>query len=172
MGLLKLVDCEVIGYDKSFEAPLLAQDLRQQLMRGGAWHAVQLIVPVHNAVETRLADCGLEGAQDWDLALRVSEGVAAACIRHIPRVLYHWRTIAGSAAAGIVQKSYAGRAQQRALEEHLARQGIRAQVVPAVNNAFWRVQFPLPAPRPLFTKLEAEVAERERGRLGPKPSVQ
>jgi methionyl-tRNA synthetase len=30
----------------------------------------------------------------------------------------------------------------------------------------------LPAPRPLFTKLEAEVAERERGRLGPKPSVQ
>jgi hypothetical protein len=27
----------------------------------------------------------------------------------------------------------------------------------------------LPAPRPLFTKLEAEVAERERGRLGQKP---
>ncbi|MBP8297655.1 MAG: glycosyltransferase, partial [Burkholderiales bacterium] len=94
---------------------------------------------------------GLEGAQDWDLALRVTEGVAAACIRHIPRVLYHWRTIAGSAAAGNAQKSYAGRAQQRALEEHLARLGTRAQVVPAVNNAFWRVQYPLPAPRPLVS---------------------
>ena len=94
---------------------------------------------------------GLEGAQDWDLALRVSEGSAAACIRHIPRVLYHWRTIAGSAAAGNAQKSYAGRAQQRAVEEHLARQGTQAQVVPAVNNSFWRVQFPLPAPRPLVS---------------------
>ncbi len=30
----------------------------------------------------------------------------------------------------------------------------------------------LPAPRPLFTKLEAEVAERERERLGSKPSIQ
>lgn len=94
---------------------------------------------------------GLEGAQDWDLALRVSEGLAPGCVRHIPRVLYHWRVIAGSAAAGNEQKDYAVRAQQRALDEHLARTGVRARTVPAVNNAFWRVQYELPSPRPLVT---------------------
>ena len=64
MGLLKLVDGEVVGYDEPFEAPLLAQDLRQQLVRGSTRHAVQLIVPVHDAVKTCFAHCGLEGAQE------------------------------------------------------------------------------------------------------------
>ena len=34
---------------------------------------------------------GIEGCQDWDLALRVLEKCGARNVRHIPRVLYHWR---------------------------------------------------------------------------------
>jgi len=37
-------------------------------------------------------------AQDYDLALRVSE--RAKCVRHIERILYLWRAITGSFAAG------------------------------------------------------------------------
>ena len=39
---------------------------------------------------------GYEGSQDYDLILRASEMTQE--IHHIPKVLYHWRTIEGSAA--------------------------------------------------------------------------
>jgi glycosyltransferase involved in cell wall biosynthesis len=41
---------------------------------------------------------GLEGSQDWDLVLRCIERVEARQIRHIPRVLYHWRVHGESTA--------------------------------------------------------------------------
>ena len=41
---------------------------------------------------------GIEGSQDYDLALRVVERIAETQIRHIPRILYHWRAIPGSVA--------------------------------------------------------------------------
>ena len=37
---------------------------------------------------------GLEGSQDWDLALRVLALAPAAAVQHIPFVLYHWRQTA------------------------------------------------------------------------------
>ncbi len=50
---------------------------------------------------------GTEGAQDWDLALRVFEAVGRDRIHHIPKILYHWRSIEGSTARGVSEKSYA-----------------------------------------------------------------
>jgi O-antigen biosynthesis protein len=72
---------------------------------------------------------GFEGSQDYDLLLRASERTPR--IRHIPRVLYHWRVHAGSTAAGRERKSYAHDAAARALEEALARRGEPAHVEPA-----------------------------------------
>jgi GT2 family glycosyltransferase len=42
------------------------------------------------------------GAQDWDLMLRLSRHTAA--ISHIPKILYHWRKIPGSASAELLAK--------------------------------------------------------------------
>src|SRR5262249_7371382 len=39
-----------------------------------------------------------EGAQDWDLILRLSERIPSTRISHIPSILYHWRTTPGSTA--------------------------------------------------------------------------
>lgn len=69
---------------------------------------------------------GLEGSQDWDLALRCIEHVRPDQIGHIPHVLYHWRAIAGSTALGVEQKDYAGAAALRAVSEHLTRIGCKA----------------------------------------------
>src|SRR3546814_5805047 len=41
---------------------------------------------------------GTEGAQDWDLTLRVIEHLQPNQIGHIPKVLYHWRMISRSTA--------------------------------------------------------------------------
>lgn len=69
---------------------------------------------------------GYDGSQDHDLALRVSE--RARRVVHVPQVLYHWRAIAGSAAADIDAKPYATIAGQRAVQDQLDRLGIRGRV--------------------------------------------
>ncbi|MGB1724040.1 MAG: glycosyltransferase family 2 protein, partial [Ilumatobacteraceae bacterium] len=69
---------------------------------------------------------GFDGAQDYDLVLRVSE--RARAIAHIPKVLYHWRMSSGSTAADADAKPYALEAGRRAVVEHLERCGISAEV--------------------------------------------
>ncbi|BAP55014.1 putative glycosyltransferase [Thioploca ingrica] len=93
-----------------------------------------------------------EGAQDYDLALRAIEQINPVQIRHIPRVLYHWRIITGSTASRPEEKPYALIAAQQAIKEYLARRGIIAQVMesPEVRGTI-RVQYPLPEPLPLVT---------------------
>ena len=77
---------------------------------------------------------GFEGSQDYDLGLRCVEHLEPAQIRHIPRVLYHWREAAGSVAAAPDAKPYAREAARRAIAEHLQRQGIDAQVEVCPEN--------------------------------------
>jgi len=62
---------------------------------------------------------GFEGAQDYDLVLRFTERTDN--IFHIPKVLYHWRMHAGSAAGGTEAKPYAYIACQKALQDSLNR---------------------------------------------------
>ncbi|WP_214473503.1 glycosyltransferase [Mesorhizobium sp. dw_380] len=64
---------------------------------------------------------GFEGAQDYDLALRFTEVIKPEQIVHIPHVLYHWRSHAGSTAKTSDSKPYAMLAGERALNEHLKR---------------------------------------------------
>ncbi|MBI4567939.1 MAG: glycosyltransferase family 2 protein, partial [Planctomycetes bacterium] len=59
-----------------------------------------------------------DGAQDWDLALRVSR--RARRVVHVPRVLYHWRAHPGSMARDIDGKPYSHFAAQDALKDFLA----------------------------------------------------
>ncbi len=65
---------------------------------------------------------GFDGSQDHDLALRVSE--QARTVVHIPRILYHWRVVPGSAAGDVNAKPYAWEAGRKAVQEHLERVGI------------------------------------------------
>ena len=60
---------------------------------------------------------GYEGCQDYDLLLRCLPEVDYSAIKHIPKILYHWRAIAGSTAQDSGQKSYTGMAGLKALED-------------------------------------------------------
>ncbi len=61
------------------------------------------------------------GSQDYDLVLRLSERTER--IRHIPRVLYHWRKHSGSASGISRAEPYSSRAAERAIAEALERRG-------------------------------------------------
>lgn len=75
-----------------------------------------------------------DGAQDYDFLLRCVEEAALRpqggyeTIGHIPKVLYHWRSHAGSTAGNQDSKQYAVDASVRALSEHYRRLGIEAEV--------------------------------------------
>ncbi len=95
---------------------------------------------------------GFEGAQDWDLALRVADDAGANRIHHIPHVLYHWRVIAGSTAQSTSAKPYVLAAQQKAVEEHMVRRGIVTAKVQIDNSiSQLRVTLPIPVPHPLVS---------------------
>lgn len=93
---------------------------------------------------------GLEGAQDWDLLLRVSERIDGRRIVHIPHVLYHWRVVPGSTALRQTEKGYAALAGCRALEAHCGRTTRDAEVLDAAGGHF-RVRFHLPPDKPSVT---------------------
>ncbi|TKT77686.1 glycosyltransferase family 2 protein [Aquamicrobium sp. LC103] len=94
---------------------------------------------------------GFEGSQDYDLSLRVFEGIDAANIRHIPKVLYHWRAVDGSTAVSRDGKDYAHGAGMRALQEHVARVKLPAAVEEAPETPFYRLRFAVPEPQPLVS---------------------
>jgi O-antigen biosynthesis protein len=86
-------------------------------------------------------DC--DGSQDYDLILRATE--QASEIRHVPRVLYHWRATEGSTAVTQDNKQYALDAAQRALQSHVVRISQTLAVEPGKVNGRWRVRYPIPA---------------------------
>jgi len=81
---------------------------------------------------------GFDGSQDYDLALRFTEQTSR--IVHIPKILYHWRKIEGSAAASYQAKPYAYEAAGKALNEAMRRRKIQAEVVPQPTFGFFRVK--------------------------------
>ncbi len=90
---------------------------------------------------------GFEGSQDYDLALRVIEQISEKHIRHIPKMLYHWRAIKGSVAFSADEKPYAHERARQAIREHLQRTGKAATVGETVYNLH-RVRYELPTDLP------------------------
>jgi GT2 family glycosyltransferase len=78
------------------------------------------------------------GAQDYDLALRAS--AKARRVHHIDKVLYHWRMMAGSAAAAVDAKPYALQAARRALVDSVAERGLQAEVEDGLLPGTFRVR--------------------------------
>lgn len=93
---------------------------------------------------------GFEGSQDWDLTLRAIEKIPESAIRHIPKVLYHWRAVPGSTALQLAEKSYPKDAARRALLEHFERRNQTIELV-SVPGDHWRIKYPLPAEPPLVS---------------------
>jgi GT2 family glycosyltransferase len=89
---------------------------------------------------------GLEGSQDHDLTLRVTKGLKTGQVRHIPRILYHWRVMPGSTSLSVEAKPYAAEATRRALQDHHDRTGTGARV--QTTGTGWVTRWPLPEPAP------------------------
>lgn len=80
-----------------------------------------------------------DGAQDYDLMLRVFDHDPV--VKHISKVLYHWRAARFSTAQNFASKSNITDAGQRALEDHFARKNVKVKVHPKPNRpGFYEIQ--------------------------------
>lgn len=106
---------------------------------------------------------GLEGSQDWDLALRSVAAAGVERVRHIPAILYHWRqgAEATSFSEGALERCAA--AGRKALAEHLEQNGAHgAEVVPQGDLPGWpRIRHAMPRPRPMASLILALPAAPE-----------
>lgn len=103
---------------------------------------------------------GLEGAQDHDLLLRVSERTTPARIHHLPHVLYHWRKHGAALGKDQATRTAVAAASHRAVADAIARQGLAADVLPTTAMPYLhRVHYRLPDSPPLVSVI---IATRDR----------
>lgn len=83
-------------------------------------------------------DQDLDGAQDFDLFLKLSE--KAKKIIHIPEILYHWRASESSTSIHHDQKQYANEAGRKAVVNALKRRGLNAKVEMTDWKFYYRIK--------------------------------
>ncbi|MGG5343385.1 glycosyltransferase family 2 protein [Enterococcus sp. AZ192] len=84
---------------------------------------------------------GYEGSQDYDLVLRFTEKTSADRIKHIPKVLYHWRMLPTSTAVDQSTKGYAFEAGLKAVLDALTRRGIKGHAKHGRANGLYDVYY-------------------------------
>jgi len=82
-----------------------------------------------------------DGSQDYDVMLRATEH--ARSVVHLPKVLYHWRAVEGSASDDATAKPWAHAASRRVLEDALQRRGVDAVVEDGYGPGWYDVRRPI-----------------------------
>jgi hypothetical protein len=82
---------------------------------------------------------GYEGAQDYDLVLRLMDHTAR--IHHLAKVLYQWRKIPESTAGSESAKPWAHDAGRLALEDYVRRNQLNAEILPGGFRYIYRVRY-------------------------------
>jgi O-antigen biosynthesis protein len=94
---------------------------------------------------------GMEGSQDYDLALRVVAETKPDRIMHIPRILYHWRQASRTRSFSEQALERCAENGRRAVSAFLAPKMPDVKVQPATGPSWNRVIYPLPHPEPLVS---------------------
>jgi len=122
--------------------PAFKPDFSIDLLRAHNYITHLFVVERKLLLEVGGFDSEYDGAQDYDVALKCSEKTKN--IKHIPRVLYHWRINDKSVALNPHKKEYAKEAGKRALQAHIERCGCFATVTHTENWGMYKVSYDTP----------------------------
>jgi GT2 family glycosyltransferase len=123
--------------------PIFKPAFSPDLLRCGMYLGHLLVVRTATLRDLGGFRAGYDGSQDYDLALRLAARTAA--IRHIPRVLYHWRQHPDSTALNAAAKPYTQAAGLQALSEAARRRDPQATVTAGAFPNTYRVRWPVAA---------------------------
>ncbi|MFC0125419.1 DUF4422 domain-containing protein [Bifidobacterium apri] len=119
--------CDEDKYDGgTYREPFFKPDWNPDLLLG--MNYVCHFLTVRKSIMDTLDLPGKEydGSQDWHMTFRIGE--QAKYVHHEPRVLYHWRVHSNSTAQNAEQKSYTLDSSKLAVQTHLERERIDADV--------------------------------------------
>jgi|GEM_PF-1146001 len=132
-------DEDKINSDGSLSEPFYKPDWSPDYLMSVNYICHLAVVKAGLLQRVRGFDTKAEGAQDYDLFLRLTEQTSN--IYHIPKILYHWRKSPSSTAAIIDSKPYVIQAGKKAIQNALSRRGIRGEVIPLGNTGSGRVKY-------------------------------
>ncbi len=121
--------------------PYFKPDFNKELLRSTNYICHQVMVRKTVGDKIGWLRKGTDGAQDHDFLLRVIDETDR--IVRIPKILYHWREIPGSAAYDMNSKLYAFEAGKKAIQDHLSRNGIDGWVTDGHGLGYYRVFYRL-----------------------------
>lgn len=133
-------DESLIGDDGSCQATFFKPDYNLELLYSHNYITHFVIVSTELFKRVGGLTEGFDGAQDYELMLRLAEQVDT--FYHIPRVLYKWRAIDTSTSISHENKPYAHEAGKRALQESINRRGLGGVVEDASINFHYRLSWP------------------------------
>jgi GT2 family glycosyltransferase len=134
-------DEDKIDRDGKLCEPHLKPDWNYRLLLSFNYVCHLLMVERSHLRKLRGLRSAYDGAQDFDLVLRLAEITDPADFAHVPEVLYHWRQSGTSTATASGNKAYAVAAGCLAIADHLARRGLPAAVYPKLETSWYDVSW-------------------------------
>jgi GT2 family glycosyltransferase len=153
-------DQDKVDARQHFFEPFFKPDFSPTYLRGVMYLGHLLVARRRLVNDVGGCDSRFDGVQDFELALRLSERTGR--VHHIPRVLYHWRSIAGSIASSGSAKSNIDQLQESAVQAHLDRIGFAATA--RRRGSSHRVLL-IPKPRQFYPKISILIPTRDHPEL-------
>lgn len=115
---------KITGDDSQRSDPFFKPDWNPDFL-----HSINYITHFTTIRKTVLDEFGYEnstynGAQDWELFLRLTRNMQKDKIYHIAKILYHWRVHEASTAMSVTSKPYVIESQKKAVEEDINRKNL------------------------------------------------
>lgn len=126
---------------KSYFQPHFKSDFNLDLLRSMNYICHLFVVKKEIQEKVGVFREEYNGAQDYDFILRCIE--QSGNIRHIPKILYHWRAHKDSTAENPESKLYAFEVGRRAIEAHLERCGEKGVVSMGEYLGLYRIEYQL-----------------------------
>lgn len=133
-------DEDKVSYDLGRHTqPHFKTDFNLELLRDNNYICHFLVVSKSLLEQVKGFRKEFDGSQDYDFILRCVE--QAKQVKHIPKILYHWRMHSASTAGDSDSKTYTFDAGQRAVAEHLKRMQIPAEVEKRIEVGCFHVKY-------------------------------
>ncbi len=120
--------------DGTLANPTFKPDFSLDMVRDNNYICHLLTVKRSLLDKVERSDKALDGAQDHAMVLKISE--LGGEVHHVPKILYHWRISETSTAGNSDSKPYATLAGIKAVQQHLERVGLDAEVTSSHGRAF------------------------------------
>jgi glycosyltransferase involved in cell wall biosynthesis len=118
-------DQDKVDEKGNLSSPFFKPDWSPELFLGVMYVGHLLVVRRETALAVGGFRQEFDKVQDYEFMLRISEQTNK--IRHISKIMYHWRMIEGSLAYGLNQKNDIDELQAAAVNAHLTRLGVPAK---------------------------------------------